>query len=141
MHARKIHRSPLVKANAEGAILPSTLRAQEANHAASGYPSPPPQSRSRRQPSPPASGTAMSSSPTSALAAALGLGGFMAGAGASTAAAAGVMVAVDARCEHPGCWRDPVFAGHADPGRWPRFCHVHRCIPVGVHLSSKNLFA
>ncbi|CAM9458474.1 unnamed protein product, partial [Scytosiphon promiscuus] len=29
-------------------------------------------------------------------------------------------------CEHPGCLRDPVFAGHADPVRRPRFCLFHR---------------
>ena len=45
-------------------------------------------------------------------------------AGIETAAEA--MAAGDLRCEHPGCWRDPVFAGHADPGKWPRFCPVHR---------------
>lgn len=37
----------------------------------------------------------------------------------------------DGRCEHPGCWRDPVFAGHADFERRPRFCVVHRCVANG----------
>lgn len=45
----------------------------------------------------------------------------------------GAGVVVDNRCEHPGCWRDPVFAGHSDTERWPRFCVVHRyAVLVGL---------
>lgn len=41
--------------------------------------------------------------------------------------AGGAGVVADYKCEHPGCWRDAVFAGHADTERCPRFCVIHRC--------------
>lgn len=100
--------------------------------------------RSNRQSGPPASVAPVPSSLTTVLAA-TGEGGFMVGTGPSTflaavTTAAGAVSVVDARCEHPGCWRDAVFAGHADPGRLPRFCHVHRSVcksPVNKGLWQK----
>ncbi|CAM9276700.1 unnamed protein product, partial [Pylaiella littoralis] len=87
--------------------------------------------RRRRQPSSTPLVAAATGGEAGAGVTAPAAGGVVAAAAVAAAAAAATAACLGAAsdgrcCEHPGCWRDPVFAGHADSKNRPRFCAVHR---------------